>query len=328
VATEGLILAVSSGADLHARAVLDALRARGAPAALVDPATFPTRARASCRHDDARGARWTLDGVASEDVHAVWLRRVTPPAADPDLDAASAAFARQEAQALLVNLLALAAPYARFINPPWAALANDLGHAKLAQLDAARACDLATPATLATNDPAAARAFVAENDARGVATVYKPFRSPLVRGEHADLVIYTARVDAAARERLDLVRLSPALLQEEIPKAREIRATVVGDRVFACAIDSQADAASELDWRLGQNPERLAPCALPEGVARRLVRLHERLGLVFGCADLIETPDGAHVFLETNQAGQWLWQPDAVSSAITNALCDLLLARS
>ena len=31
------------------------------------------------------------------------------------------------------------------------------------------------------------------------------------------------------------------------------------------------------------------------------------LGIVFGCFDLIVTPEGEHVFLEVNQMGQWLF---------------------
>jgi hypothetical protein len=46
---------------------------------------------------------------------------------------------------------------------------------------------------------------------------------------------------------------------------------------------------------------------LPAPVQQQCRALLRRLGLVFGCIDLIVTPTGEHVFLEINQMGQFLW---------------------
>ncbi len=54
----------------------------------------------------------------------------------------------------------------------------------------------------------------------------------------------------------------------------------------------------------------LAKANLPPGpgeTAAALIALHERLGLVYGAVDLVGTPAGEMVFLETNQAGEWGW---------------------
>ena len=40
-------------------------------------------------------------------------------------------------------------------------------------------------------------------------------------------------------------------------------------------------------------------------MARSLRALVRALGLVYGAADLIRTPDGEHVFLELNPGGEW-----------------------
>jgi hypothetical protein len=50
---------------------------------------------------------------------------------------------------------------------------------------------------------------------------------------------------------------------------------------------------------------------LPERVERACLELLRRLGLVFGCFDFIVTPEGGHVFLEVNSAGQFLWVEEA-----------------
>lgn len=53
---------------------------------------------------------------------------------------------------------------------------------------------------------------------------------------------------------------------------------------------------------------------LPPQVRSRCRRLMQRMDLVFGCFDFIVTPEGEWVFLEVNEAGQFLflesWCPE------------------
>lgn len=119
------------------------------------------------------------------------------------------------------------------------------------------------------------------------------------------------------------LRLCPVLLQDEIPRAAEVRAIVVGDAVFAAELPVE-DAA--LDWR------RLGPAqvdlwrraALPDDVAAALVALHQRLGLWFGTADLLRTPEGEHVFLETNATGGFFWVSELHGGAPMLRILDAL----
>jgi hypothetical protein len=50
-------------------------------------------------------------------------------------------------------------------------------------------------------------------------------------------------------EHLDGLRYCPAIFQERVPKALELRATIVGDRVFTASIDSQSSELAKVDWR-------------------------------------------------------------------------------
>ena len=50
----------------------------------------------------------------------------------------------------------------------------------------------------------------------------------------------------------------------------------------------------------------------------------DRLELNFAAIDLIETPDGEHVFLEVNPNGQWLWLDDMLKLGISQAVADWL----
>ena len=52
----------------------------------------------------------------------------------------------------------------------------------------------------------------------------------------------------------------------------------------------------------------------------------DRLGLVFGCLDLVVTPEGEHVFLEVNEMGQFLWLEEYNPALLTlDLFCELLV---
>ncbi|WKC46934.1 hypothetical protein [Pseudomonas veronii] len=66
---------------------------------------------------------------------------------------------------------------------------------------------------------------------------------------------------------------------------------------------------------------------LPARVQELIMLLMRELGLVFGCFDLILTPEGEYIFLEVNPNGQWLWIESLTGMKITSAIA-ALLARS
>jgi glutathione synthase/RimK-type ligase-like ATP-grasp enzyme len=122
------------------------------------------------------------------------------------------------------------------------------------------------------------------------------------------------------------VQQCPVIFQAYVPKRVEIRATVVGQRVFAAEIHSQQTQRTRYDWRRYDHYETpYQPHRLPDDVAQLCVRLTEQLGLCYGAIDLILTPDGRYVFLEINPNGQYLWIEEATGLPISDALCDLLM---
>ncbi|MEX0910336.1 MAG: ATP-dependent carboxylate-amine ligase, partial [Candidatus Paceibacterota bacterium] len=114
--------------------------------------------------------------------------------------------------------------------------------------------------------------------------------------------------------------------QEYIPKAYEVRVTVVGDLTFAARIDSQESSRTEVDWRqydfanVGHYTEELT-----HEIHSRCVNLVKELGLRYGAIDLIVTPQGEWVFLENNCNGQWLWIEKLVGLEISDAIARLLI---
>ena len=97
--------------------------------------------------------------------------------------------------------------------------------------------------------------------------------------------------------------------------------------MLAAAIDSQATNRTRVDWRrydLGHTPHRAIQ--LPPSIEGKLVALCRGLGLSYGAIDLIVTPEGEHVFLELNPAGQWHWIEQLTGLPISDAIADELVA--
>lgn len=314
-----MILAVTHGSDEHAPSLLAALAARGARCARFDAASFPQRAALRIRQG-AAGADAALEvhgepPVRAGEVQAVWWRRVRLPELHPEItDPAHRQFAWDECeQALGAFWLALAA--ARWVNPLGA---DRDAHRKPHQLATAQAMGLEVPRTLVTNDPAAARAFVQELGGPG-RVIYKPFTGTAELWREARLL------RPEELELLPALRYAPVIFQEYVP-GLDLRATVVGERVFTCRIDAR-ETAYPVDWRLDPEGARFEPVTLPAETERRLLELHRRLGLRYGAADLRETPDGRAVFLEVNPGGQWLFAERRAGLPVTDALAELLAGR-
>ncbi len=116
------------------------------------------------------------------------------------------------------------------------------------------------------------------------------------------------------------------IFQELVPAEVDLRITVVGEEVFAAAIHSQ-ELAYPLDFRLFLETGpgvRMSPTELPRDVEEGLLRLLKSAGLRYGAIDMRRTPDGRHVFLEVNPAGQWRFVEEVTGQPITAALARLL----
>lgn len=116
-------------------------------------------------------------------------------------------------------------------------------------------------------------------------------------------------------------------IQEYIPKAFELRVTVVAQKVFACKIYSQhlADDEGKIDWRQGyEHGLQYEPYDLPDDISEKCIKFLDRMRLNFGAFDFIVTPSGEYVFLECNPNGQWLWIEMETGLNISEAIADSL----
>ena len=139
----------------------------------------------------------------------------------------------------------------------------------------------------------------------------------------AEQVIYTTRLPEIAEQDREAIRAVPAIYQTEITKWRDLRVTVVGERVFAVAIESQSRSETVTDWRRGSVPDLDHELIeLPAYIKALCVRLVQQLDLRFGAIDLVLDVQGQYWFLECNPNGQWAWIENRTGAPISSAIVD------
>jgi len=311
-------------ADVHAVEIALVLEDRGHEAVLWHGSDFPTVQSASL---DFRGDAldWEIAGLDLDRVRppfdVVWFRRPTPPVLQPTLHPGDLPVARRECSELVAGLYLLAAPDAFWVNPPPIRRAE----LKPVQLHEAARAGLTVPHTLMSNDPERIRRFLGEHPGRAV---YKPFFPAQWDQDDRVALLLTNAVTPDDLPSDEVLRLSPGIFQEKVEKSHELRVTILGEHVVTARLLSQESESTLLDWRAGAGKIRVEPDRLPDEVERACLRLMRGLGIVFGCFDFIVTPEGEHVFLEVNPAGQFLWVEEACPDLPMLApFVDFLLAR-
>jgi MvdD family ATP-grasp ribosomal peptide maturase len=305
--------------------VAQAIKRKGGEAIRFDTDRYPTDVRLSayCDKDDERMTLTNDEGEFDlHEVTAIWHRRLNfgaqlPLTLDKQLRDASLTETRAAAQGMLASLKAFRLDAVEHIR-----------HAenKQVQLQVARSHGLEIPRTLTTNDPAAVHDF-ARSCQSGIVT--KMLSSFAVYEEGRELVVFTNPVKSEDLADLSGLRLCPMTFQEMIPKALELRTTVVGRRIMSASINSQASERAAHDWR--RDGLRIIkdwqPYELPREVEEKILCLMDSFGLNYGAIDIIVTPDGRHVFLEINPVGEFFWLERYSGLPIADAIADVLLER-
>lgn len=297
-----------------------ALERRGHVVVAFDTRRFPLETRLALPHAAEAGGYLLMPSGAVDlaALGAVWVRHVSVAADLGDgVDPAWQRMVRvQSARAFWDLLDALPC---RMVDRPGALAA---GTDAVGQLRRAAAAGLSVPRTLVTNDPAAARRFLELIDGPVVRKLIQSSAVPLPGS--TDRFAAARRLSEADRGALDRLALCPMVLQEEIPRARELRVTVIGPQVFAVASPAPGPHAP-LDW--GADPDRIGamqPVSLSAAVRASALRLLDQLGLQFATLDLLERPSGEVVFLEFNTVSFFGFVEEITGLPLAAAMADLL----
>ena len=284
-----MILLLGMASDRPLTAVASALRRRRSPFVFLDQAGT-VRPRVLEVPVDHPG------GTIAAGSSAVDLTAVTSAYLRPSTGGWTAADR-------LVHAWANCSP-ARVVNRPSAMSANN---SKPYQASLIRRHGFATPETLITTVPAAVREF----KARHGTIIYKSISG--VRS-------IVTRLTAEEERPLDDVRHCPTQFQAYVP-GTDYRVHVVGDRIFACRVESNAD---DYRYARGAARPRISSHDLPSDVETQILDMVRSMSLLVAGVDLRLHPDGTWYCFEVNPSPAFTYFVSETAQPIADAIASLL----
>lgn len=308
-----MIIIITNKEDICADFVVQALRQRQAAFW-----RFNTEDAPQVRFTLTPGQEWSVslpDGrriLLDASLTGIWYRR-PEWVNDAGQRGSAAEFVNDQWRQLIWGLTAVSA--GKWVNDPYA---NQRAECKLLQLQLAQTIGLSTPRTCITNDPVALSDFRMKQSS---GAIVKAVYAPLLEDENSFVFTHllTDEEVPASKE----LQLAPLICQQALRPKRDIRVTMVGEKVFAAELNAGNEAP--IDWRLLPHEGNWAVTELPIWVADKLRELTRRLGLQFAGIDLIHH-GGEYYFIEVNPNGEWGWLQTGAGLPIAEALADLLIA--
>lgn len=265
------------------------------------------------------------DGIDLSTIKSVWYRKPRNLRRDLTLPVEEhyQEYSRSALRAHLEQLCSLL-DHAFWLSDYYALLrANN----KMLQLKMAKMHGFTVPQTLLTSSAARAKKFV---DEMGVA-VTKGISGqwPQRTTENTQEIFFTRLIKSAPISNYEGLHLAPALFQQAITPAFDVRVTVVGRRVFATRINLTKTCHPEvLDWRIGHmqgmGDLQFQPYELSYELENQCIGLVKGLGLAFGALDFVCDKKGKLWFLEINPNGQWAFIEEKTRQPIGKEIARLL----
>lgn len=247
---------------------------------------------------------WNGHAIRPNDIQCVIYRRPKPIVPLIAGDAFQRKHAADEWAEAIEGFLAHIPP-TKWINyPP----RNFIASHKVEQLTSARACGLAVPEWVVTNDPAEAAQFLRKH---GHELVAKPLASGYIEREEPsrDTLIYTHSINQSHEPLFDRLPGCPVLFQTKVNKAEDIRMIVLDSHIAAISLKATSpDGSQRLDIRRDNMQDvRYKPVSVPPHIANGVRALMRGYGLRFAAIDFAIDSDGRWIFFEVNPNGQWAW---------------------
>jgi glutathione synthase/RimK-type ligase-like ATP-grasp enzyme len=184
---------------------------------------------------------------------------------------------------------------------------------KPVQEAAAHHLQIPYPTTAITSDPDVARSFGDDVVVKPVST-NRYFDGVEFRAVFANMLPTESHV-------LDALVKAPFLCQEALRAERHFRVVTVCDRAWVAALDAHD---LPLDWREQDEAHSSFVEDLGEDeLATSALAMARVLGLRFSSQDWLRT-DRTTYLLDVNPAGQWLFLPESIGSAVAQAIADWL----
>ncbi len=210
-------------------------------------------------------------------------------------------------------------PIGRWLNSPDVLRHQEADH-KLGQLLLAQKVGFRTPLTIVGNEwrPIASTL--------GPDIIYKSFWGQRM-GADKRLMLFTTPLKNMGPYSPPMRGLPyPGIWQDQLPKRREWRITVIGDQIFEAVIYHNKSHTKD-DWRrhtldAGMHWER---GSFPAEEKKKCLKYCEQAHLRMGMFDFIEDSGEELTFLECNPNGQYMWLEDELHLPLSEAVADELI---
>lgn len=204
----------------------------------------------------------------------------------------------------------------RWINTP--ANAHRAANKPL-QLLAAVKVGLPIPETLISNYANDVRFFLQTKNE----VIVKSVAPQWIHHESEEQAAYTQKLDQSWVTSDESIAFSPITYQTFQPRRRDIRAVVIGNKIFAASCEEQGEA-QRYDIRKAEHPV-YRRFDLPDTICSKLMKVLNYFGINFCSADFIENHSGDLMFVDLNVTGSWWWIDSLFDGGITEAITLLLL---
>jgi len=320
------VLILSENLDYHGIAIKWGLSEQGVPHTWWERSSFPAIERLSCWLSSLGttvGASATPLTLSYGEYRSVWNRRGQMPTTSQDLSGTDRVVARNETTLCLGGITAVLSR-----QNPECLMVNGFEHAKSAdfkihQLDVARRAGFMIPDTLVSNHPEHVRSFCVTHGGRIVAKQHFPFAWRTRDGK-----LLTTGTTAVSLDQLssdESIAASPMIYQERLEIASEYRIIAFGRTIFG--IDqiraTPADQDGFVDIRYAASSSR--PIDVPQALADACFRYMGLMNITYAALDVAVRPDGEYVFIEANEAGQFLFlEEQCPTIPVLDAFCQFL----
>ncbi len=303
------ILIVTDKYDLNADAVILRLREVGQLPMRVNLADIPLEASFSLMLDGVRRTgtlRTKNREINLNDIRSVFWRKPGPSRLPKGLSLEEQKFARMEIDHALNGLWPALDCY-------WMSFPSNIRAAnwKPDQLKRAAELGFEIPRTLITSQPNHVPPFFEQCCGK---MIFKVIGDPFLGTREQDstaesppmakAVFPTLLSEEDLRKDLGHIANNPCLFQEYVEKKLELRVTIVGGDIFVAEIESPRQLRTPSDWLQNEAPMVLRKGFLPAEIEARCFALMKGYGLNYCVIDLVLTPDGRYIFLESNPEGQ------------------------
>ena len=313
------VLVLSRDIDSQVDRLVEELISRDVNIFRTDLAAFPHLLAMTATLDDD-GWSGSLSNshrsVSLRDIRSIWYQHPSHFGISDRMSRPERRHAAAEARVGVAGVLS--SLDARWVNHP----AREAAMFKPRQLDVARRCGLRVLPTLVTNREESVISF--KNDVGDVPLAGKNLTGAALVESGRIRTAYTRRLGPSDLSDLRGVNTTAHLFQEFVDnKAFEVRATCVGNRIYAAAIHADSTAA-QIDFRADYPALTYAEIDPPPGVREGMRAFMKAFDITFGAFDFAVTESGDWVFFECNPFGAYGWLEDALGLDITSAVADVL----